>query len=276
MAGAVFVNNKQCRKTAFELQKNSRVFVQLDTEKLFFEKTPNDIDFVLSDSDVLFFDDSLIVINKPPFIPTEDTIVATRKSVHSALIKYLWEKNPELKNPPYCGIMHRLDRETSGCLLFTLTRSVNPKIHDLFENHAVKKMYRAVCALPKNNHFVVGQTFSTEFFMGRTSAKSAKCKMGKIAQNTGGVYSRTDFCISGINKNFAYIDCFPKTGRTHQIRLHLSSMGLPIVGDELYGSKVSLAEYNNRIMLHSALLEFIHPKTDSLISIKSPLPNGFF
>ena len=68
---------------------------------------------------VLFEDENLIFINKPAFFPVEQTITGSRANLHDAVVDYLWKRNPSLPNPPYAGIMHRLDRTTSGLILFT-------------------------------------------------------------------------------------------------------------------------------------------------------------
>ena len=135
ISGSVRVNDEQTRLPAFRLRQGSHVAVSIDEEKLFFEKAPNDISFELTEKDVLFEDDAIIVVNKPAFFPTEAGIVGSRDNLHAAVIRYLWAKNPSLKNPPYAGIMHRLDRETSGVILFTKSRAANKGCHDMFENH---------------------------------------------------------------------------------------------------------------------------------------------
>ena len=276
VAGAVFVDGRQCRISAWTLKKNSTVQARVDEEKLFYEKRPDDIEYTLTESDVLFEDENLIVVNKPAFIPTEGTVVADRFSMHKAVIDYLWKKNPSLRNPPYVGIMHRLDRETSGALLFTKTRTVNNAVHSIFEEHLAQKTYRAVCSgrllIPCADS---EDRFSLENFIGRISAKSAKCKIGAVDERHGGKYAKTDFHIAAKKNGLMYVDCKPLTGRTHQIRVHLSSVGLPILGDELYGGKKGFEENNGRIMLHAFSLEFPHPVTGEQLKIYAPMEKLF-
>lgn len=271
ISGSVSVNGKQCVRPAFELRGKSNVKVTLDEEKFFFEKQPDDIKFELTAKDVLYEDDVLLCVNKPALFPTEETIVggAKRDNLHDACVRYLWKKNPSLRNPPYCGIMHRLDRETSGVILFTKSRSVNKDIQKMFENHNFKKIYTALCT-GKND---AGKKFTVEMFMNRISFKSQAAKWGKVPESSGGLYSKTDFTVTGekniSGKKVYVIQADLYTGRTHQIRVHLSSVGLPILGDELYGG-----ERYSRILLHAEKLEFEHPLTKEKLVICAK--NNFF
>src|SRR5574344_1181329 len=146
VAGAVNVNGRQIRIPGFELRRGASIDASVDEDKFFFENQPDDIQFELTEKDVLYEDDVLIVVNKPAFFPTEATITGNRDNLHDAVVRYLWQKNPQLRNPPYAGIMHRLDRETSGVILFTKTRAVNKKVFEMFEQHTAHKVYRAVCS----------------------------------------------------------------------------------------------------------------------------------
>ena len=281
VAGVVQVNKRQCRIPAYDLHPGEKVTVQIDEEKFFFEKQPDDIKFEVTENSVLFEDDNIIVVNKPAFFPTEETITGNRDNLHDAVLRYLWKKNPALRNPPYVGIMHRLDRETSGVILFTKTRAVNGAVHDMFENHTAQKVYRAVCTrkpqLGKAQVGEVPEKFSIDKPIGRISASSAACKMGVVEtanHRTGNIKeiqpARTDCSLIGKKGNRYYIEARPHTGRTHQIRVHLSWYGLPLVGDELYGGVEG-----ERIMLHAVSLTFPHPVTKEVVCVTAPLPEGF-
>lgn len=282
ISGSVSVNGRQVRVPSFEIFSGSEVKADVDEERLFFEKQPDDIDFMLTQKDVLYEDDFIIVVNKPSHLPTEETIVAGRKSLHGAVVDFLFERQkviaPNAKNPPYAGIMHRLDRDTSGVILFSKSRAVNKALHEAFEGRKVKKTYAAVvCGVPRQ------KAFSVEFPMGRISPRSQAAKWGRLPEAKGGVPSRTGFelvksfplqksrtdgSISG--SSFSLMHCFPCTGRTHQIRVHLASVSLPILGDTLYGGKPFC-----RIMLHAESLEFPHPVSGEILKVEAPLPAEF-
>ena len=267
VSGAAYIKSKQCRIPSFKINSGSTIKVLIDKDKFFFEKQPEDADFELTENDVLFEDEYLIAINKPPFLPTEQTITGQRKNAHDCTVEYLWKKNPSLRNPPYVGIMHRLDRETSGILLFTKSRSVNKDISEMFKNRGIKKIYRAVCTgkIPEQKEFTV------ENFIARISPKSSACKMGIVPESKGGLFAKTDFKIISEKNGFIQIDCQLHTGRTHQIRVQLSSLNLPIAGDELYGGIKS-----DRIKLHARKMEFVYPVSKEKITIESEIPKDFF
>lgn len=261
IAGAVSVNGRTVLRPAFELAAGSNIQVLFDEQKFFYEKQPDDIKFEVTASSVLYEDENFIFINKPAFFPVEQTITGNRDNLHDAVVRYLWAKAPELRNPPYVGIMHRLDRETSGVILFTKNRSVNKQISEIFQTHSFTKKYYAVVEAGEAN-----PTFSVEMYMARVSSKSQTAKWGQVAQNAKDAqYSRTDFTVlkpvTIEGRKCLLLECNLFTGRTHQIRVHLASRGLPILGDTLYGGSPA-----NRIYLHSFEL------TCSLFSVKSACP----
>lgn len=250
VSGSVFVNSTCVTRPAFELRGHSTVTVNFDKEKFFYEKQPDDIDFELTDKDVLFEDENLIFINKPSHFPVEQTITGNRNNLHDVVVQYLWKRNPELRNPPYVGIMHRLDRDTSGVILFTKNRQINKDVSDLFQKHDFTKKYLAITKL--NPEYKVGDSFTVEMMMDRISSKSSQGKWGKV-NGPGGQFSKTDFKILKqvrVNQTPGFlVECFLYTGRTHQIRVHLSSKGLAILGDTLYGAPPA-----SRIYLHASEL----------------------
>lgn len=273
VSGAVKVNGRTVTRPAFELRGKSEVECFIDEEKLFYEKQPDDIDFTLTSKDVLYEDDAIIIVNKPAFLPVEQTITGNRRNLHDCVVDYLFENekkiHPNIKNPPYCGIMHRLDRETSGVILFTKQRATNKSLFEQFEKHTIQKTYLAVCT--KENKAKVpekGKVFAVDFPMGRISQKSQAAKWGNVPENRGGVPSHTDFSLRRTLKlkgnDALLMECKPRTGRTHQIRVHLASLGLPILGDEIYGGRES-----ERIMLHARSLEFVHPLTGQKMCVES-------
>ena len=297
VAGSVSVGGRQIRLPGFNLRAGSEVSVLIDEEKLFFEKQPDDINYELTPKDILFEDENIIVVNKPTHFPTEAGMVGSRDNLHAAIIRFLFERqkieHPNAKNPPYLGIMHRLDRDTSGVILFTKTRSVNAACHEMFESHTAHKVYNAVVAVKSSEaaKFPVGKKITVDFPMGRISPKGQAAKWGKVSEKNGGLSSRTEFEVlkeikidkmqgaapfnlcqvsfsqgSASFRDFTFLllKCSPLTGRTHQIRVHLASLGIPILGDSLYGG----LDYA-RIMLHAESLTFPHPVSGKIMTVES-------
>ncbi|MBO7122689.1 MAG: RluA family pseudouridine synthase [Treponema sp.] len=301
-----------CKNPAFSLKKNARVKVLFDKEKFFYEKQNGDIEFELDDSRVLYEDDAIIVVNKPPHFPTEATFAQDRDNLRSAVVRYLHKKIGLDKNPPYCGIVHRLDRDTSGVILFSKKRTCNAALFAAFDSseaagssglasssgqgRAAKKIYVAVCeaagsyglaksscitsnfgkdqkaagSLSLANISCNGQEFSVQNYLGRVSLKSQAAKWGSVAKEKGGKFARTDFKILKEKGGRFFVQAELWTGRTHQIRVHLSQKGLPILGDELYGGRA-----DQRIYLHALTLELPHPESGQLMRFEAPLSPEF-
>ncbi len=287
LAGAVSVNGRSVTRPAFELRGRSNVLVRFDADKFFYEKQPEDAAFEMSDDAVLYEDDNLIFVAKPANFPVEQTITGNRANLHDAVVDYLWKRNPSLRNPPYVGIMHRLDRTTSGVIVFTKTRTVNGAVSELFQSHNLTKQYLAMVEEPqtarhpdevRHPELVSGSQFTVEMFMNRVTGKSQQGKWGEVPESRGGQYSKTDFRvldkITVEGRPCLLIECSLHTGRTHQIRVHLASKGLPILGDELYGGKPA-----KRLYLHASHLAFT--LNNSTYDVSSPFdglprrPSGF-
>ncbi len=250
LAGAVQVNGRPVLRPAFELRGHSSVTVRFDVEKFFYEKQPDDISFELTDAAILYEDENLIFINKPARFPVEQTITGNRSNLHDALVDFLWKRNPLLRNPPYVGIMHRLDKETSGVILFTKTRAVNAEVSQAFQSHKLVKQYFAVV---EDKGLKPEESFTVELYMNRVSGKSQAGRWGQVPESRGGQYSKTDFRLvrrlKVEGRACLLLECSLYTGRTHQIRVHLASRGLPILGDQLYGGQNA-----SRLYLHAAHL----------------------
>lgn len=274
MAGCIRVNGREVRIPSYTVFVKSNVEAFIDKEKVLYEKQADDISFEVTEESVLYEDEYLIFINKPAKFPTEKTIVTDRDNLHDAVVRYLWKKNPSLRNPPYAGIMHRLDKDTSGVILFTKTREVNKAIFDMFDssklelNETSEKNYRPVqktyIAVVKDS-VKIKESFTVKNFLGRITSKSAGCKWGEVPESRGGLIAVTEFKVIKRDAGRCYLECHPITGRTHQIRIHLAGLGTPISGDTLYnGDKAE------RLFLHAKSLELTHPITGKKISVSAP------
>ena len=267
IAGAVFSDGAQRRIPSYTVKKGSRIAVKIDREKFFYEKQNGDISFELSEKSILYEDDFLIIVDKPAFFLTEPTIAGNRGNMHDAVISWLWKENPSLRNKPYAGIMHRLDRTTSGVLLFTKQRAVNARMHELFGSGGVKKTYRALAAKPL---VPLEASFSVESRIARIGGGGV---WGEVGDGRGR-FARTDFTVLGEcargGKKLLKIEARPITGRTHQIRIHLASRGMPIFGDERYGG-----EKDERLFLHAYSISFPHPLSGDMLTVCAKLPEGF-
>jgi len=287
VSGAVTVNGRRETRPSASLAPRSAVAVGFDPELFAREKRPDDVACEIAPGDVLFEDALVIAVNKPAGIPTEATVVGSRDHLHAAVGRYLARTagvDPEAPGTaiPYVGLHHRLDRETSGVILFTKDPSANAAVHALFLGRGAKKTYHAIASLPAVNPArkaiplrKTGDSLTVENLLARVSPKSQRARWGAVSE--GGAEAKTAFTVLAAWPSAALLECEPFTGRTHQIRVHLAGLGMPILGDPLYGG----AETGPgglripRVMLHAASLAFPHPGDGREITVTAPRPPDF-
>lgn len=210
----------------------------------------------LTASDIVFEDDVLVVVKKPVGIASQPTLDPSSDSMVAAMERFLKRRDPRVS---YLALHHRLDVDTSGLLLFCRKKSFNKAVGDLFSERRIEKNYLAVVAGQ-----VERQSFRVQNYLAKSPSRPLRAEVVK----NGGQLAITDFEVINRSESQTLLKCVLKTGRFHQIRIHLASQGHPIVGDQLYGGPGS-----SRLMLHSYQLKFLHPKTGQEISIESPAPN---
>ncbi len=208
----------------------------------------------IADLEIVFEDESLLVVNKPAGLPSQDTVDERRLSLYSLL--------QDSQRWPYLALHHRLDVPTSGLILFGKKKSANKAIGQLFQEKTLKKTYWAVtCGEPGSD------TFYRDCFLRAVKSTGGKQLMRVV--NSGGDPSRTDFSVLSRSAGHALVECRPQTGRMHQIRIHLQSLSLPIAGDALYGR---VDRRFPRLQLHARCLEFAHPVTHRPLRLEASLP----
>ncbi|MBW2961867.1 RluA family pseudouridine synthase [Mesonia aestuariivivens] len=195
---------------------------------------------------VLFEDEYLAVIEKPSGYPTNGNYF---KTIENAL-PFNLETSSEKDALPYPIPVHRLDNPTSGLLLAAKTKNVQVKLNQAFEEKEIQKSYLAI---------VSGEISENGIFNTPIDEKTAETKfqLKEIIQKN--------------DKTYSLVELFPTTGRTHQIRIHLSKNGNPIVGDETYGS----SEKIKGILLEAHALTFTHPITKAPIHLENTFPKKF-
>ncbi len=165
-------------------------------------------------------------------------------------------------------LLHRLDADTSGVLLFALTDAANRGMAEAFASRRLEKVYLALVAGDPPAAFAVDNFLRP----GRRGRIEAGC--------AGGQAATTAFCTLSRGPNFALVEARPKTGRTHQIRVHLAGEGYPLLGDALYGGPTALAVAGrtvavSRHLLHAWKLTLQHPISGSDLTIEAPVPADF-
>ncbi len=191
----------------------------------------------------------------------------------------VWEEHPEtvfsseetlvsviLANPPKgfdtsmprAGLVHRLDRETSGVMVVAKTQEFQAEMVSLFSNREVHKTYHSIaCGEVPNDEGTI------DVPIGRVAG-------GKIKASDVGREAVTGYKVLERKNGFTYIELYPKTGRTNQLRVHLSWLGYPVLGDWLYKGATA-----DRLMLHARRIEFKHPLTGKMLKFEAPVPQDF-
>ncbi|MCX5808789.1 MAG: RluA family pseudouridine synthase [Proteobacteria bacterium] len=159
------------------------------------------------------------------------------------------------------GIVHRLDKDTTGVIIVAKDSRTQEVLSALFKERSIRKTYRAVVeeVVMKNEGIIEGN-------IGRHPTNRKKMAVLK----EGGRDASTAFKVIKRLNGFTYIEAYPKTGRTHQIRVHLTHMGHPIVGDDAYGKRAK--HVTERPLLHAYRIEFMHPVTGIPVFIEAPVP----
>ncbi len=223
---------------------------------------------------VLWSDDDLAVVDKPAGLLSHRGEGAEEVSLGD-LARSAFGDLPSLQGADRPGIVHRLDRDTSGVMVLGLTRASLEGLMRQFREREVSKRYRAL---------VLGEPrFDSDWIeepIGRS--KRHPDRMTLTSLDEGGRAARTFYTVLERFGAAASLACEPKTGRTHQIRVHLSSIGLPVLGDRVYRSKggrpVQLggnAPVVKRQMLHAERLRFAHPRSGELMTFEAPVPGDF-
>lgn len=215
------------------------------------------------DLEILFEDEHILAVNKPPGMVVHPAPGHPKGTFVNALLHHC-KLDPHLKEDTLRpGIVHRLDKETSGVLLAAKTRQAHAALIEIFSNRQIEKTYLCI-ALGK----LRDQTVSSRI------KRHAKHRQKMTSTESEGKEAKTSFKLISFHEPFSLIECQLHTGRTHQIRVHLSTLSLPIVGDSLYGSAAVNKSYSaTRQLLHASHVSFNHPITSKPLSIHAPIPD---
>jgi len=209
---------------------------------------------------ILYEDDYLLVIDKPKGMVVHPSLGHRAGTLVNAILSYVLDADRPGDERP--GIVHRLDKGTTGVIIVAKDRSTQETLSRQFHDRSVEKVYRAI--VQGNMKADVGVV---EGEMGRHPRE--RQKMALVARN--GRYSLSRFkVIKRLKEGFTYVEVYPKTGRTHQIRVHLSHIGHPIVGDDLYGRRAK--RLADRPLLHAHRILFTHPVSGEKLIVEAPVP----
>jgi 23S rRNA pseudouridine1911/1915/1917 synthase len=222
--------------------------------------------------DVLFEDDFLLVLNKPPGLVVHPAAGHEDHTLVNALLHHCAGQLSGIGGVARPGIVHRLDKETSGCMVVAKTDEAHLALSAQFAAHKVEKVYHAI---------VCGEMQRDSGEIRAAIARHPTHRKRMAVTDGRGREARTSYRVLERLREATLIEALLHTGRTHQIRVHFLFIGHPLTGDTTYGQRqnrrfAELTGYEApRVMLHAHKLAFIHPHTGRKLSFEAPQPEDF-
>jgi 23S rRNA pseudouridine1911/1915/1917 synthase len=208
-------------------------------------------------------DEDLVVVDKPPRVPTQPGLGHEDDSLLSGLFARWGVRLQRLGRVRDFGLLHRLDRETSGLVLAALSPEAYDAMRSAFEQRRVRKYYWAV---------VEGGPARPQGLVNKPILEAARGSLRKTARIApSGRPALTAYRLLSAGPAASLLECRAVTGRLHQVRVHLSAIGCPILGDDLYGNERA-RRAAPRLALHAHRLVFEHPRSGQTIDVRSPFP----
>ena len=256
--GHVLCNGRQVAKS-LKLKAGDTILLEIPDAKPI-EAVPQDIPL-----EIVYEDEHLLVVNKPKGMVVHPAPGNPDGTMVNALLWHCAGRLSGIGGAIRPGIVHRIDKDTSGLLVVAKTDAAHQALTEQMSVHSIHRVYHAVVYgnLKEDTGFV-------EAPIGR-DPKDRK-KMAVTQQNSK--YAYTGWQVLERFGNFTYIACKLKTGRTHQIRVHMASIGHPLAGDAVYGPKNCIRSLNGQC-LHAKELGFVHPATGEWMQFDSSLPDWF-
>lgn len=216
---------------------------------------------------IIYEDKYLAIIHKPPGVATHPGPGDTRTSLANGIV-YQWKQLMEKENTRP-GVVHRLDKDTEGLMIVGLDSRIRRELMKMFANRQIDKEYRAwlLGSLPARKGRI-------ELGIARNTSNRLKMKVSSTGRMAISDFERIGTCLSKNGRKFDFVNVNIKTGRTHQIRLHMSHLKAPVVGDTLY-SKSSATYKKYGMLLYSRLLGFKHPATGKNLKFILKEPERF-
>ena len=271
--GNVSLDEKEIKDPSYITKENENYFINIILKK----ETKHSAENI--DLNIIFEDEDLIVINKPPNLVMHPAPGNESGTLVNALMHYTNNQLSNLDDNSRPGIVHRLDKDTSGILVVAKNNNVHINLAEQFKEHTISRRYKAIVWGTPDNQSIEG-------YIERNRKNRKKMSLN----NKGfGKYSKTDIKLEKTFGIASLVDCHLHTGRTHQIRLHLTSKNSPIIGDKIYGkskinqfgkdkntfNKFMILKNFERQALHAYHLGFDHPTSKKRMDFDIEIPEDF-
>ncbi|NLZ93200.1 MAG: RluA family pseudouridine synthase [Firmicutes bacterium] len=258
LAGHVLVNNVE-RKANYRVREGEKVDITIPTVKA------SPLQAQAIPLEILYEDKSLLVINKPKGMVVHPAAGHTGGTLVNALLHHCQDLSG-IGGEARPGIVHRLDKDTSGVIVIAKNDQAHTELAKQFKQHSVTREYVAI---------VHGRLTTKQGTINAAIARHPQeRKKMAVTQSERGRWAVTHFKVLELFKDYTYLALRLETGRTHQIRVHLSSIGHPVVGDPVYGHKKQKFKLQGQA-LHARLLGFFHPIDGHYLEFHSEPPTEF-
>lgn len=240
-------------------------------------KTDDDVLFMLPDAvepdihpeniplSILYEDKDILIVNKPKGMVVHPAAGHYSGTLVNAIMYYCKEDLSGINGVMRPGIVHRIDMDTTGSLIICKNDETHNAIALQLKDHSITRKYRAICyGVIKEEEGTVNAP------IGRHPTDRKKMS----TQSAHGKDAITHYKVLKRFDKYTYIECQLETGRTHQIRVHMASIGYPLLGDEVYANRKCPFHLQGQT-LHAMTIGFIHPKTEQYMEVEAPLPEYF-
>ena len=260
-AGNVSVEGREKLAKNYKLRAGDRLTVELPEPETL-DVLPENIPL-----DIVYEDEYLLVVNKPSGMVVHPAVGNHTGTLVNAVMFHCGDQLSSINGVVRPGIVHRIDKDTSGLLVIAKTDAAHRGLAEQFAVHSIKRAYRAVVY---NN--IKEDDGRVDAPIGRNPKD--RLKMAVVSADKGR-RAVTNYHVIERSGKFTYVECRLETGRTHQIRVHMAYIGHPLLGDQVYGpAKVPFSGLQGQT-LHAGVLGIIHPSTGEYMEFHAPLPEYF-
>lgn len=257
--GYLKVNDIIIKKPSYKTKENDVIFLQ-EKEVEILDVEPRDLPL-----DIVYEDDDILIINKEQGMVVHPANGHTNDTLVNAILYRCKDKLSTINGVLRPGIVHRIDRDTSGLLVVCKNDNSHKNIADQFAAHSHIRKYQAIVkGIVKDDYGIINKNIARD-----------KRDRKKMAISQDGKEAITEYKVLKRYNNYTHLELNLKTGRTHQIRVHLKSIGHPILGDLVYGNVDKNFKNIKCQTLHAYYMSFIHPSKCKKIEFKTDLPEYF-
>ena len=258
--------------------KDGNVFVNEHTVKANYRvKTEDSIRFILPDSiepdipaqdiplDILFEDQDILIVNKPKNMVVHPAPGHYEGTLVNAIMYHCKGELSGINGVMRPGVVHRIDKDTTGSLIVCKNDSSHKAIAELLKTHDITRKYRAI---------VYGNIVEEKGTVDAPIGRHPNDRKKMAINEKNGKRAVTHYRVLERFGKYTYIECQLETGRTHQIRVHMASIGHPLLGDEVYSGRKSPFKLEGQV-LHAMTIGFMHPRNGKYMEFEAPLPEYF-